>query len=442
MQALPFFLAFGLFLVVGAIIFVSTIVRMFRGRYDPWIRCIADLLVGVCVMGFAVGMAMLVLHAGHEARLIPGFAVLGCSGLALVAAFIIRTCTGGGIGPTPDGPDPATVEKYQAVATKVLRFIGAPPGPIAAGRQTPSMPVPQPTLAPPSSPNPCVEPPRPVPFLTRLHVLFGGAFNQFGWLFFGFGMVFFWLFACRADFTSWYRFRGPIASVQGRVTDSSKTGASEGGSKGHGGTPIYRNDYSFVVNDQEYHGASYALGRELSVGRPVTVQYLPGKPQCSRVQGMRTNVFGPAVAFVILFPLLGLARAAWGVASGLRACRLLADGIPASGSLMTKQDTNVSVNRRMVYEYTFAFKTRHGEVCTASTKTTADRFVNGAQEHLLYDPLKPERVLLLDNLPGETEVGADGHLTMPRPVLTLKCLILPLATLIGHGYWALWLLRH
>ena len=33
-------------------------------------------------------------------------------------------------------------------------------------------------------------PPRDVPLTVRLQVLFGGFLNQFGWLFFGFGMVF------------------------------------------------------------------------------------------------------------------------------------------------------------------------------------------------------------------------------------------------------------
>src|SRR5439155_19469836 len=134
-----------------------------------------------------------------------------------------------------------------------------------------------------------------VPLLVRLRVLFGGPFSQFGWFFLGFGMIFFWLFVCWADLTSWQRFRGPLATAEGVVIASSDTHASEGGSKHSRGTPIYKNEFKFVVDDREYRGASYAVGTQLRPSRSVTVEYVPGKPEVARVRGMRTNVFGPAV---------------------------------------------------------------------------------------------------------------------------------------------------
>ena len=39
---------------------------MCRGRYHPWIRGIADLLVGAFIIGFAVASAMLVSHAARK----------------------------------------------------------------------------------------------------------------------------------------------------------------------------------------------------------------------------------------------------------------------------------------------------------------------------------------------------------------------------------------
>ena len=95
-------------------------------------------------------------------------------------------------------------------------------------------------------------PPRPVPLLVRLRLLFGGMVSQLGWFFLGFGTIFFWAFVCRAELTSWYRFRGALPTAEGRVTASSDTGASEGGSKSRRGTPIYKNEFTFAVDDQEY----------------------------------------------------------------------------------------------------------------------------------------------------------------------------------------------
>ncbi len=47
-----------------------------------------------------------------------------------------------------------------------------------------------------------------------------GAFNQFGWFFFGFGLIFVWAFTLNCDLTSWHRFRGQLATAHGRVTQT------------------------------------------------------------------------------------------------------------------------------------------------------------------------------------------------------------------------------
>ncbi|HYV28317.1 MAG TPA: hypothetical protein VFA77_12335, partial [Candidatus Eisenbacteria bacterium] len=59
------------------------------------------------------------------------------------------------------------------------------------------------------------EPPRQVPLLIRLRLLFGGTSAQMGWFFLGFGMIFFWVFTRHADLTSWTRFHGKLATAEG-----------------------------------------------------------------------------------------------------------------------------------------------------------------------------------------------------------------------------------
>lgn len=290
--------------------------------------------------------------------------------------------------------------------------------------------------------SPLAQPPRPVPWLIQLQVLFGGYFNQFGWFFFSFGMVFVWLFVGKADLTSWYRFRGKLETAPGRVTASSDTHATEGGGKHSRGTPIYKNEFSFVVDDQEYHGTAFATGRELPIGSAVTVEYVPGKPTVARLKGMRSNVFGPEVVFVILFPVVGLVVLSFGFLRGLKGCYLLAYGIPTIGRLVSKTPTNVSVNHRSVYKFTFVFKTLEGELCTATVKTSLPCFENTAEEHIVYDPRKPHRALTLDCLPGVPEIGDDGHIVSAQPAKAISFAVIPLATIVGHGFWAFWLLTH
>ena len=172
------------------------------------------------------------------------------------------------------------------------------------------------------------------------------------------------------------------------------------------------------------------------------MEYAPGKPAVARIQGMRTNVFGPGVLFVVIFPLTGIGIFSFGLVRGVRACYLLAHGVQTSAKLSLREPTNMSVNHRTVYDYTFTFKTRAGDVCMASTKTTSEPFANNAEEHVVYDPRQPQRALLLDALPGAPHIREDGHIVTQRPASALLVSIIPLASVLGHGWWALWLLRH
>jgi hypothetical protein len=120
----------------------------------------------------------------------------------------------------------------------------------------------------------------------------------------------------------------------------------------------------------------------------------------------------------------------------------LANGVPTSARLIAKEPTGSRVNNRTVYKYTFTFKTLEDQVCQASDNTDADRFVDDSEEHIVYDPRQPQRALLLENLPGSPQIGEDGHLIGHRPMLALGYCLLPGLTILGHGWWALWLLTH
>ncbi len=277
--------------------------------------------------------------------------------------------------------------------------------------------------------------PRAVPLLVRVRILFGGQASQIGWLLLGFGLVFFWAFVCRADLTSWYRFRRALAVAEGQVTRSGYTGATEGGSKHRRGTPIYKNEFRFVVDDKEYTNASYAVGARLPVGRKLTVQYLTNDPTIARIQGMRTNVFGPGVLFVMIVPLVGLGLIVFALSRRSKACRLLIHGIPTTGKLIAKEATRVKENNRTVYKLTFEFETGDGRSGNATARTNAPERFQETGEPLVYDPEYPDRAVMLDNLPGAPHIGEDGHVYCQQPSRALFSLVVPLATVVGHGIY-------
>ncbi|MHC4284259.1 MAG: DUF3592 domain-containing protein, partial [Planctomycetota bacterium] len=213
-------------------------------------------------------------------------------------------------------------------------------------------------------------PPRNVPLSVRLRILLGGFLNQFGWIFFGFGLVFVWAFTLNADLTSWYRFRAPLDTTQGEAIDCKKTLFSEGGSKHRKGTPVYAIHYAFTTADgTEYKGLSYITGKQFEQGQKVTVEYPQGKPQTSRIKGMRQKPVGFFGIFPVVFPMIGLLFIIRGIKKGIKANRLLALGEQTTGRLKSKERTKTKVDKKPVYKLTFEFNTPEGMAYEVVAKT-------------------------------------------------------------------------
>lgn len=267
--------------------------------------------------------------------------------------------------------------------------------------------------------------PRRVPLSLQVVNFFNGL-SQAGWLVFGFGMVFFWVFTLNADF-SFATFRGSIATADGKVTSVENTGASENE------VAVKENHYEFSVAGRTYRGASYSTGDEVAPGEEVTVEYDENDPARSRIEGMRRALFGPAVALVNIFPLIGLILLIPAMRTGLKRNRLLREGLLAQGKLIGKQPTNVTINRRRVFELKFEFNARDGRRYVVSARTNdTERLQDEATEPLLYDPNDPSRAYVLDEAPARPEFESNGDLR-GRPVAALFALIIPLLVLGGHA---------
>ncbi len=269
-------------------------------------------------------------------------------------------------------------------------------------------------------------PPRRVPFSLTALSLFGGI-SQVGWFVFGFGMVFFWLFAGQADF-SFVTLRGELARTIGKVTNVEPTGASENDQT------VMANHYEYSVAGQRLTGTSYTTGSGASAGEQVTVEYREGNPLRSRIAGMRGGVFGPFVFIVTLFPFIGAVIIWFSGRGGLRRARLLRSGVLTTGQLVGKEATNVTINDQRVYELTFAFTSRDGRRCEAKVRShNPSRLEDEHSEPLLYDPDDPMRVFVLDEIPGRPAIDGTGDF-IGRPMAALLSLIVP-AIVIGAHVW-------
>lgn len=275
------------------------------------------------------------------------------------------------------------------------------------------------------------QPPRRVPWLVRSQVLFGGFLNQFGWLFFGFGLIFVWIFGLNADLSGLLTPLRTMEIAEGMVLRVEETNATVNE------TPVYAYTYAFRVEslEKEFQGASYSTGRQFEPGWTVTIEYVQSNPEISRIHGMRQAIFGPWVLCVVfIFPLIGLVFIIVGWRNGFKANRLLANGQIAWGQLKAKEPTSTTVNNQPVYKLTFEFQTDDGGVYEVAAKTHVPHLLEDeVEEQLLYDPHRPAYAVLLDQLPGSPDLDEMGYIHPTSWRGGVLPLLLPGLTILVHG---------
>lgn len=281
-------------------------------------------------------------------------------------------------------------------------------------------------------------PPRNVPLTVRLLALFGGFHNQFGWAFLGFGLAGFWLFALNADLSGFLFALGGDHTVNGVVTQTRLTGASEGGGSESETIPIYEVSYVYLAQGRALQGVSYARGYAPDRGQQVTVEYLEWDPSVSRIRGMRRGLFGPEVLFVVIFPTIGAGFLMRGIGQGIQANQLLTRGRLALATLKSSQPTNTRINRRVVMALTFEYRAHDGGTYQVVARShQPEAMQDETEEPVLYDLNEPTYAVMLDNIPGSPRFDEAGNFVPAARWAALKVVILPALTLLGNGAYLL-----
>ncbi|GMV99721.1 MAG: hypothetical protein AMXMBFR84_08600 [Candidatus Hydrogenedentota bacterium] len=270
-------------------------------------------------------------------------------------------------------------------------------------------------------------PPRLIPVSLRLHLIFGNGWSLLGWLVLGFGSIFFWSMAVNSDLTSWYVFRGELERREAQLIESWETGVSIGEE------PVTGHRYTFSLSDgHSIEDTSYHTGEAISVPQIVEIEYPQGKPEHSRITGMRSAVMPLAGIFTSIPAIVGLVFACIGFRKGRYNARLLEVGEMARGKLLTKEPTNVRVNDQTVYKLTFSFTASDRRAYTASAKTHNTALLESEEgEWIVYDPYFPEQAVLIDSLPGTPGIGADGLFQGKSKAAVILVLFVPV--LVGAG---------
>lgn len=274
--------------------------------------------------------------------------------------------------------------------------------------------------------------PRKVSLLLRCQLLFGGAMTQFGWFFFGFGMVFFWLFVPNCDWHSFEYIGMRMEQEQGIVYRVESTNFSVGGSKSRRGKPIYANHYRFMrPGNFLYEGVSYSTNW-LSEGTAVVIEHPVGNPAISRIQGMRNAPFDlwPAL-FVMLFPGIGLIFVMLGINRGSKSTYLLQNGVLGYGKLESISPTNTQINNKSVYKLIFRYLGANGLMYKTKVLTEQTALLQDEEaEQLLFDMSNQSNAVMLDTLPGGIIVDNGGNIQSKSFFYAISVSIIPLAAVL------------
>lgn len=277
-------------------------------------------------------------------------------------------------------------------------------------------------------------PPRHVPPMLALRVMFGGFMNQFGWFFFGFGMIFFWIFGMQADLTGW-RFWGDVRETSGVIESRESTNMSENDRE------VIQYRYSFQDDRGDvYFGDAYSTKARLGSGSKITVEYLPDDPETSRASGMRRKPFSGWVLFVVIFPFIGSVFMMIGMRHGRKGARMLKNGVMTTGTLIGKERTNTKINEQPVYKLTFEFQAENLQNYQVTARTHLPQHLEDEpQERILYAPWNPNEAVVFDDLPGAPLI-LDGELVIygkGQLIRSILPLIVPGITIFGHGLYVM-----
>lgn len=269
------------------------------------------------------------------------------------------------------------------------------------------------------------------------HVVLGG-WTWVGWLFIAVGSLFVWIFdAPRAllDVRQAISITRPAMHagvVQIEKVESTAMNVNK--------TNVRRVHFTYDSAGGQKHGVAFHTG--------VDERAQPGETMPARIaddgsfaipDGWRRSEVGAFIVGLFLFPLAGVLSVIRTLIGNARKLSLLRRGTLTTGKLTGRTPTNMRVNKQTVYRYTFRFLARDHSVHEAIVKThDATCIRDEADEPLLYDPVDPERSVLLGDVPGNPRIDDDGGFS-PSPntaAAFLAVLLLPVfAVLVNVVGW-------
>lgn len=191
---------------------------------------------------------------------------------------------------------------------------------------------------------------------------------------------------------------------------------------------VYKTGFRYQVDGSVYNSFSYDVGGRYDTGAEVTVVYSRFNPAISKVKGLDYSFLGwfhliPAFIFLIAF-----LQVIWGMSRWLLWGRLLVQGKAAEAVLTSQKESGLRINDVPVVEYIFTYQDDDGDDHQHKVSThLPEKITDEDSEIVLYDPNRPEKAFLMDEMPFGVSLAEPGRwAASPRgiPYISLFLLVL------------------
>jgi len=223
---------------------------------------------------------------------------------------------------------------------------------------------------------------RNVPLTVLINALLNNIPGLLGTIFLFLGLVTFVFLLPQIDFSDITTFRNGIHKTEGIVLSVNKTSI-------HVNNDLtYAYKFSYTIAEKNYEAVSYSSAKPLAGGAKVNVEYSSGNPLVARIEGMTLKPVGVWAPIFLIIPSIGICLLIYSFRKNYPIAQALKNGIMTKAVFFRKEETNIKVKNRPVYNFYYKFTDFYGNERTASGSShKVENFDNILETEVVYNPV-------------------------------------------------------
>lgn len=254
--------------------------------------------------------------------------------------------------------------------------------------------------------------PRHVPASLRRVLMTLGVPSTIGALFLAMGMFVLFSFTNALQMS-----RAVFSHLDAKMVDANVVSVSA--------TSVTVNEDPVMAVSADYSAAgrslrvtSFTTAPMVSEGDVVGVRYSNTMPSMAVIDGLSASTVPSwGLTFLLIFPVVGAGLLMVQVRRGRQQAHLLAHGVEAEGTFVSKEATGTRVNDIPVMKVTFHFVDARGDTWPATARALdTSRLEDESTERVLYLPEQPAEAMVVDEIPSWLESDRRGWISPPSGV--------------------------